>query len=895
MAKKIGKGKLITELVKGSVEYTMSEINNAFRAQFPSGDMGPYYYIVDTFADFIVVQSYGHGPSQTALKSDEYYKITYSKSGEDYTFAARDAWEVVELTYQPQTSPPAAEAASPQIGEASNLGGKKKGKRIEESIAPGQVQLLESKDDTKKTRRMRINDLMVADVPNGNKRVYSASVIEALVEKWRPHLRESAGQGRLKILSGEVEHPSDKGKKQAEYLETVVRWDTLDWDGKRLAIEGDLILTSKGKDVEILMEAGVNPGGSIRGYGESKIEKKNGQKLEIVEWVELTGADLVGDPSFVNVAELQESINQSIGDDEMNELLENLKKLLAEQPELFGRGMTEAQLEALNEKQLKKMDESLRTALGIGADVNIIEAVKGNVEKARKFDESQKANEVNAAKAEAVKDLPFGAVLNKMFVESIEENEFATPDAVKKFAESQRKQFRKMAAAGVLKGMGFDEKTKRIQVLGDVLETETGTPEFARVSFELTESVRKHEQRAKRTLVLRAESPAAVFTEMLLEKFDKMFMRQLMNEAQQFNEAETTSDLNLPYSVSRTVIAEAYPNLVAANVFDFGIMEQSPMNIFYEAFSGETGYTVAITDEVETAGAEGTWYDLAQKNIVPGTVVVTSNPAGTTYTEGTDFVIDYELGKIQLIAAGAVDANDVLVDYSYHATRKGEDAEIERAKTTLAYQTITAAADRLADYITSEAIMFSRSQIGWDAVGRTMANIIREMRRDKDRRLIEKGLAAALSVASNKTAAWDISDAVYLDFVKRIGEAKVKVLNRFYEPTSLVMSATNSDYLSNWDGFKRDGYPNALLNAAGFVGSVKGLNVFETPEMRDTFNLVLNRELVMHRVYSPMTVKGPFHVTSNGKLVAAEQYYAEEYNASLAPIGGKGSVVPTQA
>ena len=60
MAKKIGKGKLITELVKGSVEYTMSEINNAFRAQFPSGDMGPYYYIVDTFADFIVVQSYGH-------------------------------------------------------------------------------------------------------------------------------------------------------------------------------------------------------------------------------------------------------------------------------------------------------------------------------------------------------------------------------------------------------------------------------------------------------------------------------------------------------------------------------------------------------------------------------------------------------------------------------------------------------------------------------------------------------------------------------------------------------------------------------------------------------------------------------------------------------------------
>lgn len=575
-------------------------------------------------------------------------------------------------------------------------------------------------------------------------------------------------------------------------------------------------------------------------------------------------------------------------------MLEELKKLLAEHPELFSKGMTEAQLEALGEKQLNKLTESLRTELGIGPEANIVESVKSNASKAKQFDAMQAKQAVDAAIEEATKDLPFGKDLNEQFSESLKNSGAKSADEVKVIAESKRKEYGAIAAKLKLGGMGFTGKTG-LQVIGDVIESETGTPEFARVSFELAESVRKHEKRAKRTLVLRAESPAAVFTEMLLEKFDKQFQRQLMAEAQAFHEAETTSDLNLPYSVSRTVIAEAYPNLVAANVFDFGIMDQSPMNIFYETFTGETGFTVAITDEVEAMGAEGTWYDLAHKNIVPGTVVVTSNPAGTTYVEGTDFVIDYELGKIRGIAAGSIDANDVLVDYSYHATRKGEDAEIERAKTTLAYETITAAADRLADYITNEAIVFSRSQIGWDAVGRTMANIIRELRRDKDRRLIEKGLAAALSVASNKTAAWDISDAVYLDFVKRIGEAKVKVINRFYQPQSLLMSATNSDYLSNWDGFTRDGFPNAMLNAAGFVGRVKGLDVFETPEMRDTFNLVLNRELVMHRVFSPMNVKGPFPTFSNGKLVAAEQYYAEEYNASLAPIGGKGSVVPTQA
>jgi hypothetical protein len=742
-------------------------------------------------------------------------------------------------------------------------------------------------------RKIKIEGAMTANVVNGNRRRYPVEVVRLAVEELRSHLNESAGQGRAIQVLGEAEHPSDKGGRP-NLLETVTKWDEVSFDGSRVDITGRILETSKGKDILTLMEGGVMPGVSLRGYGEGKSIGKGDDKVFEVTELHITGFDLVLEPSFENAAQLIESINQSSMEDEMT--LEELLKLLKERPELF-KGITEAQVKEMGDAQLKVLESMIRGALGLDAKADIAEALKSTADKARKFDESQKQNEIKSAIAEATKDLPFGAALNTMFVESLNENEaeFTSAEMVKKFAESQRKQFSKMAAAGVLKGMGFDEKNKRIQVLGDVLENETGTPEFARVAFELTESVRKHEKRAKRTLVLRAESPAAVFTEMLLEKFDKMFMRQLMNEAKIFEEAETTSDLNLPYSVSRTVIAEAYPNLVAANVFDFGIMEQSPINIFYETFTGETGFTVAVTDEVETAGAEDTWYDLANKNIVPGTVVVTSNPAGTTYVEGTDFVIDYELGKIRAIAAGDIGANDVLVDYSYHATRKGEDAEIERAKTTLAYQTITAAADRLADYITSEAIVFSRSQIGWDAVGRTMANIIREMRRDKDRRLIEKGLMAALAVAENRTAAWDISDAVYLDFVKRIGEAKVKVLNRFYEPTSLVMSATNSDYLSNWDGFKRDGYPNALLNAAGFVGSVKGLNVFETPEMRDTFNLVLNRELVMHRVFSPLTVKGPYPTYSNGKLVAADQYYAEEYNASLAPIGGKGSVVPTQA
>ena len=874
MVKKIKKGNPITELVKGSMEYTRSLMQNAFRRQFPSSYESLYIDIVDTFADYVIVSEYG---ASSTLKNDEYWKVTYTRDGETFTFAPRDQWEVVELAYQPQS----------QIAEGGKQNGKRKGLRIEERLNAA-VSLLEKEDS--RPRRVKIDGAIQAGVVNGNGRRYPAPVLQAAIAELNDHLNESAGQGRAIQVLGEAEHPSDKGGRP-NLLETVTKWEEVTFDGTNVDITGRILETSKGKDILTLMEGGVMPGVSLRGYGEGKYVKESGtqkaEKIFEVSELHITGFDLVLEPSFENTAQLTES--QSSMEDDMNELLEQLKKLLAEHPELFNKGMTEAQLEALGEKQLKKLDESLRGALGIDANANIIEAVKTNAEKARKFDEGQKQNAVQVAITEATKDLPFGDKLNKIFVEAFEGIQFTTPEAVAQFAESQRKQFSHLAAAGVLKDMGFDEKTKSVKVIGDVLETETGTPEFGRAAFEITESIRKHEMRPVKDL-RKNESRAAQFTLQLLDRFDKLYQRQLMNEAREFQEAEAATDLNLPYSVSRAIIAEAFPTLVAANVFDVGLMDNSPTNIWFEAFAGETGYLVAITDEVVTGGAEDTWYSLAHANVVPGTVVVTSNPAGTTYVDGVDYIIDYELGKIKFLTAGDIGANDVLVDYSYNAITEGEGAEIQQAKTTMSYQTITARAFRVADQINHEAIVFSRSQLGWDAVARTMSNIIRETRRIIDRHLIEKALMASLSVASNSGGTWTAATDPFSEFAEKLGYAKVKVANRFYEPTGFLMSVTNSDLLSNWDGFTRLGFPNALLDAAGFVGGVKGLPVFASTQMRDGWALALNRELVMHRIYQPMTVKGPFPTYgSNRKLIAAEQYYSEEYNASLAPIANKAA------
>jgi hypothetical protein len=221
----------------------------------------------------------------------------------------------------------------------------------------------------------------------------------------------------------------------------------------------------------------------------------------------------------------------------------------------------------------------------------------------------------------------------------------------------------------------------------------------------------------------------------------------------------------------------------------------------------------------------------------------------------------------------------------YDAFRLGEMQAIQRAKNTLTYTTLEMVADRLATQISREAIVFSRSQMGYDAVTRTLGNLARLVRRKIDKDILYKGLAASLRQASNSGGTWVAASDPLAQFVSKIGVTKVKVYNRNYVPTAILMSVTNADLLSNWDGFTRLGFPNAVLNAAGFAGGIKGLPIFASTEYTDGYAQVVNRELVAHRVYQPMQIFGPFpSYDSNGNLIGADQYYNEEFNGSIVPV-----------
>ncbi|GIV73548.1 hypothetical protein [Caldilinea sp.] len=751
----------------------------------------------------------------------------------------------------------------------------RRGVRISESVEQALMVLGEAKGGGRRVRAIGVT----ADVVNANGRRYPRAVLAAAIADLNSHLHESAGQGRL-ILTGEAEHPSHKPTRRPHILETVVKWEqaALDVSG-RVILEGVILPTAKGRDILVLVENGVPIGVSQRGYGLSELVEEDGQTIEEVRELRITGYDLVAEPSdpYARILESKEPAQEpEEGETPMDKQDTKVMKpgelmaLLEEHPELR---------EALMKEFSAARREALAESLGVEPE-NLEGAVKEALAAKAELEERKRREAVEAAIAEATKGLAYGEKLNSLFVEAVRAAGPQKPEDVPAIVEAKRKEWDGILSAAKLARMGKGD----VQVLGPVFERETGQPNYVRAAVEINESLVRAGQGHRRDLS-KAQFGAELFAARYLDLFDRQYRRELIAEARQFEEAETTADLNLPYSVMRTIVQQAFPELVAANVFDFGTTDQSPARLYFEQYEGESGSTASVTDEAVTANLNA-WVNLVGARLKPGTVVVTNNVGSTTYTEGTDYVVDYGKGRLMALSGGSIsDGQALLVDYSYDAVRKGEMQPIERAKQVLSHKLLEIAADRLATQISSEAIVFSRSQLGYDAVTRTLAGLVQQIRIKIDRDIFYLALAASLQQPNNSGGTWNSGTDSLDKLVEYIGHAKVKVYNRYYTPTAIVMSRANADLLSNWSGFKRDGFPDAVLNAAGFAGSVKGLPIWSTTEFSDGYILIPNRELVMHRVFQPMQLKGPFpSYDSTGKIIAADQYYVEEYNGTDVPV-----------
>jgi len=162
---------------------------------------------------------------------------------------------------------------------------------------------------------------------NKNGRYYPPEVLQEAVEYFKAEIRKRGG------LPAEVDHPfvetSDPQvlKRRASQIfikEVGVLYKNIDFDGKRVIVEGVTLDNPKGQMVYSLIKEGYNVGFSLRAFGKVVPINENGQSYLLVEKLEkpLT-YDVVINPSHqsARLVEIQE--NEIITPDSISLLTES--------------------------------------------------------------------------------------------------------------------------------------------------------------------------------------------------------------------------------------------------------------------------------------------------------------------------------------------------------------------------------------------------------------------------------------------------------------------------------------------------------------------------------------------------------------------------------------------
>ena len=704
----------------------------------------------------------------------------------------------------------------------------------------------------------------------------------------------------------------------------------LNEESGELELEGQMVESTQGRDAAAVMDAGVFPGLSLRGYGEGEIVKAGKQKVEEVKWLRLTGFDLVLDPSFekagISTIESRQEKNTMDEDEEVTTpatskgkpVKENNAAAKLDSADIFTNHpevvqeivrMKEAKesAEAAKQRELQEADmarartliekqqKAIRAAAGVDDTADLPTVVGELAEENKRLAQAEAHRQVKeyVEKACDAKALNYPPELANELAERIISRKPNTVEEAKAIMVEERKLSDKTLAWFRTKMKGFNG----VSVLGPVLENETGVPEYARAAYEIREALVRRNLVKARDLTKAPMAPAEIFAAQYMESMDKQYQSKLLAESKTFEEAELTSDLNLPYSVARVIMMEAFPLLISPNVFVWDMITTNPTSVFYEsAYAAESGTTVAVTDEAVNVAALDTWYSLTNKMIRPGTTVLTSNDGLTTYTYGTDYVIDFIEGRINLPTDGALAISTAYkLDYTYDKVRTGENTVVQKAKATLASVTLNVYANALATEISREAVVFSRSQLGWDATTQTLALLVRELARRTDAALLGTALSYAMSIASNSGGTWNSATDSMQTLVNKLIAAKTKVQNRFYQPTFILIATTHANRLAaEYDKFTAAGAtPGFSLNSQeGFLGQVGDLNVFHSTQFNESFALVGNRQIIMQRVFQTMQLDGPYpSYDGDGAIKRNKQWIAEEFSGHVSPIKSKAAYI----
>lgn len=220
----------------------------------------------------------------------------------------------------------------------------------------------------------------------------------------------------------------------------------------------------------------------------------------------------------------------------------------------------------------------------------------------------------------------------------------------------------------------------------------------------------------------------------------------------------------------------------------------------------------------------------------------------------------YEVGTMN----GPVEKTPVEV-YNREAgvttTEVGEGEEIKTAKTSYSSVTIEAVGYKLRTVLTAEAIEDAQNAGNINLIARALANIGKDIQEEIDAKLmklmVDGAAAGNVDVQKGTKTAKEIS----AEIVEAIVDANQNVKKKHYRPDFVLVDPTIFGYLAKNDEFVHaDKYGDTKLQQTGFMGKIRGLEVFESNNAVENKAVVGKRRTFgVYKVYIPTQLRGPVY------------------------------------
>lgn len=216
-------------------------------------------------------------------------------------------------------------------------------------------------------------------------------------------------------------------------------------------------------------------------------------------------------------------------------------------------------------------------------------------------------------------------------------------------------------------------------------------------------------------------------------------------------------------------------------------------------------------------------------------------------------------------------------------TEVAEGGEIKTAKTSYSSVTIEAIGFKLRSILTAESIEDAQNAGNVNLVARAIANIAKDIAEEVDAKLMNLMVASAAAGNTDVSKAALSAKEVSEKIVEAIVDAMQNVKKKNYRPDFVIVDPTIFGFLAKNDEFVHaDKYGADTLQQTGFMGKIRGLEVFESNNMPDNKAVVGKRRTFgVYKVYIPTMLRGPVYDATYDK----EVYVVRQRSAMKITVG----------